>query len=55
MNFILAISAAGVVSCGGRKSLPLHQPKISVLFSFFSVYIFLRPFEIIDDILRNWN
>ena len=41
-QFLFAITAAGVVPCGGPKSLPV----VHIIFSIWS-------FEISEDILRN--
>ena len=46
LQFILfAITAAGVVPCGGPKSLPVHHHSAD--------YISFWSFEISEDILRN--
>ena len=44
--FLFAITAAGVVPCGGRKKSPRTSSIVQVIFSFWS-------FEIREDILRN--
>ena len=43
---VLAITAAGVVSCGGPKKSPRTSSIVQVIFSF-------RSFSISKDILRN--
>ena len=44
-EFLLAITAAGVVPCGGPKKSPRTSSIVQVIFSFWS-------FEISDDIQR---
>ena len=44
--FLFAITAAGVVPCGGPKKPPCTISIVQVIFSFWS-------FEISEDILRN--
>ena len=44
--FLFAITAAGVVPCGGPKKSPRTSSIVQVIFSFWS-------FEISEDILRN--
>ena len=44
-NFLFAITAAGVVPCGGPRKSPRTSPIVQVIFSFWS-------FEISEDILR---
>ena len=46
--FLFAITAAGVVPCGGPKKSPRTSSIVQILFSFWS-------FEIREDILRNKN
>ena len=46
--FLFAITAAGVVPCGGRKKSPRTSSIVQIIFSFWS-------FEIGEDILRNQN
>ena len=46
--FLSAITAAGVVPCGGPKKSPRTLSIVQVIFSFWS-------FEISEDILRNQN
>ena len=45
---LFAITAAGVVPCGGPKKSPRTSSIVQILFSFWS-------FEIREDILRNKN
>ena len=45
-KFLFAITAAGVVPCGGPKKYPRISFIVQVIFSFWS-------FEISEDILRN--
>ena len=45
-NTSFAITAAGVVPCGGPKKSPRTSSIVQVIFSFWS-------FEISEDILRN--
>ena len=45
-EFLFAITAAGVVLCGGPKKSPRRSSIVQVIFSFWS-------FEISEDILRN--
>ena len=44
--FLFAITAAGVVPCGGPKKCPRTSSIVQIIFSFWS-------FEIREDILRN--
>ena len=44
--FLFAITAAGVVPCGGPKKSPRTSSIVQIIFSFWS-------FEISEDILRN--
>ena len=44
--FLFAITAAGVVPCGGRKKSPRTSSIVQIIFSFWS-------FEISGGILRN--
>ena len=44
--FLFAITAAGVVPCGGPKNSPRTSSIVQVIFPFWS-------FEISEDILRN--
>ena len=44
--FLFAITAAGVVPCGGRKKSPRTSSIVQIIFSFWF-------FEVSDDILRN--
>ena len=46
--FLFAITAAGVVPCGGPKKSPRTSSIVKILFSFWS-------FEIRKGILRNQN
>ena len=47
LSFILfAVTAAGVVPCGGPKKFPRTSSIVQIIFSFFS-------FEISESILRN--
>ena len=47
LSFILfAITAAGVVPCGGPKKSPRTSSVVQIIFS-------VRSFEISEDILRN--
>ena len=44
--FLFAITAAGVVPCGGPKKSPRTSSIVQIIYSFWS-------FEISEDILRN--
>ena len=46
VNFLFAITAAGIVSSGGPKQSPRTSPVVQIIFSFWS-------FEISEGILRN--
>ena len=46
--FLFAITAAGVVPCGGPKKSPRTSSIVQVIFSFWS-------FEISEDIVRTQN
>ena len=45
-DFLFAVTAAGVVPCGGPKKSPRISSIVQVIFS-------LRSFEVSEDILRN--